>query len=87
MNRLAIILAALAMSGCASGTFTTRGAVTLAGDKVLLCSQWGKLPCVGTEMDQRDAWTIIEALKAKAALDALASGAITAKPAKSRPDA
>ena len=67
MNRLAIILAALALSGCASGTFTTRGAVTLDGSKVLLCSQWGALPCIGTEMDQRDAAAIIEAMKAKTA--------------------
>jgi hypothetical protein len=57
----------LALSGCATGTFTTRGAVTLAGDKVLLCNQFGALPCIGTELDPRDAAAIIAALKAKAA--------------------
>lgn len=67
MKRLTIVFAALALAGCASGTFTTRGAVTLDGTKVLLCSQWGALPCVGTEMDPRDAQAIIEALKAKTA--------------------
>lgn len=67
MKHVAAILVALALAGCAPGTFTTRGAITLAGDKVLLCNQWGPLPCIGTEMDQRDAWAVIEALKAKAA--------------------
>ena len=88
MNRLLILLAAaLALTGCAQGTFTTRGAVTLDGTKVLLCSQFGALPCVGTELDPRDAWAIIEALKAKAALDSLAGEqpepAKPAKPGKS----
>ena len=71
MKRITIILAALLLASCGTGTFTTRGAVTLAGDKVILCSQWGALPCVGTELDSRDAWTIIEALRAKAALESL----------------
>ena len=82
MKKTIIILAALLLAGCAPGTFTTRAAMTLDGTKVLACSQWGVLPCVGTELDQRDAWAIIEALKAKAALDALV-GAVAApvKPA------
>jgi hypothetical protein len=67
MKRLAIIMAALALAGCETGTFTTRGAVTLDGTKVLLCNQLGALPCVGTEMDERDAAAIIEAMKARAA--------------------
>lgn len=88
MKRAVILCAALALAGCASGTFTTRGAVTLDGTKVLLCSQWGALPCVGTEMDSRDAQAVIEALKAKAALDSLASEQpAPAKPAKRGPDA
>ena len=68
---IATLAAAALLSACATGTFTTRGAVTLAGDKVILCSQWGALPCVGTELDSRDAWTIIEALRAKVALESL----------------
>lgn len=71
-SRLAIVTTALLLTGCAPGTFTTRGAVTLGGDKVILCNQFGALSCIGTELDQRDAWAIIEALRAKAALDALA---------------
>ncbi len=83
---LILVAAALALTGCAQGTFTTRGAVTLDGTKVLLCSQWGALPCVATEMDPRDAWAIIEALKARAALDALAGGPPKSTPPKSLPD-
>ena len=71
MNRVAIAVVSLALAGCAQGTFTTRASITLAGDKVMLNSQYGKVPSIGTEMDERDAWAIIEAFKAKAALDML----------------
>jgi hypothetical protein len=81
MNRFLILCAALLLGGCAQGTLTTRGAITLAGDKVLLCSQWGALPCIGTEIDGRDAWAIIEAMKARAALEALVGG----RPEPARP--
>lgn len=77
ITRLAIFAAALLLAGCAPGTFTTRSSVTLAGDKVLLCNQFGALPCIGSEMDQRDAWAIIEALKAKAAVEALSRALAT----------
>jgi hypothetical protein len=63
MKKLALAVAALALSGCAVGTFTTRAACTVAGDKVVLLSQWGELPSVGTELDSRDAKAILEACK------------------------
>lgn len=80
---ITLFIPALLLQACAAGTFTTRGALTLSGDKVLLCNQFGKLPCIGTEMDQRDAWAIIEAFKAKAALEALLGAQETpTKPSK-----
>jgi PBP1b-binding outer membrane lipoprotein LpoB len=85
MNKrmIAIVVSALLLSGCAAGTFTTRASITLAQDKVILCNQFGVLPCIGTEMDQRDAWVIIEALKARAALEARA-GAVAPAPKPAR---
>lgn len=65
MKRITIVGAVLLLTGCASGTFTTRASVTLAQDKVLLSSQWGILPKITTELDDRDAKEIIAALKAK----------------------
>jgi hypothetical protein len=68
MNSLKIVpilCATLATAGCATGTFTTRGSVTLAGDKVLLNNQFGALPSITTELDPRDAAVVIDALKAK----------------------
>jgi hypothetical protein len=63
INGILILSAALALSGCAAGTFTTRGACTIAGDKVILVSQWGVLPGISTELDQRDAAPILKECK------------------------
>lgn len=71
MKRRIIIVAALLLTGCAAGTFTTRASVTLSGDKVILNSQYGALPSIGTELDERDAATILQALRAKAAMEFL----------------
>ena len=69
MRKYAIIIAACFLGGCATGTFTTRVSVTLAGDKVLLSSQWGVLPSITVEADQRDSKVIIAAsLPASAAI-------------------
>lgn len=73
LSRIALTaLLAAGLTACETGTFTTRGAITLDGSKVLLCNQWGALPCIGSEMDKRDAWVIIEAMKAKMLADAQA---------------
>ena len=66
MNTCSIIFAAALLSGCATGTVTTGASITLAGDKVLLSSQWGALPSITTEMDQRDAQAIIASRGASA---------------------
>jgi hypothetical protein len=65
MRKLTIpaLCAAALLSGCATGTFTTRGSVTLACDKVLLSSQWGVLPAITTELDPRDAAPILKECK------------------------
>ena len=70
MKSISALCIVALLTGCASGTFTTRGAVTLAEDKVILCSQWGALPCIGTEMDPRDAAKIISAVRASRAASA-----------------
>lgn len=63
MKRTTIILAALLLSGCATGTFTTRAACTVAGDKMFLVSQYGSLPGITTPLDKRDAAPILRECK------------------------
>lgn len=63
MSRMLILFAALALAGCAAGTFTTRAACTVAGDKVLLVSQYGSLPGLATPLDERDAAPIMKECK------------------------
>jgi hypothetical protein len=63
VNRLVIILAALALTGCASLDLSNRASRTLACDEVLLTSKWGKWLGVTTVLDARDAAPLLKDCK------------------------
>ena len=62
MKHLAIVIAAVLLTGCGSLKLSNRLAPTIACDKVLIVSWW-QVFGIATEADERDAAVLLAACK------------------------